>query len=317
MAKYFFWFSFSIVGFLLFPPFAFSEDHYTCRTDLFVLGNAQDAGKPQIANHNDAAWQDTALRRMASSIAVVDRKSGARYLFDATPDIKFQLYNLDRLSSSSGFRLDGIFITHAHIGHYLGLAQLGREAMGASSIAVFAMPEMTKFLTKNAPWSQLVKLENIALKPLHAGVVVELEKQVKITPFLVPHRDEFAETVGFRIQGPGKSIIYLPDIDSWEQWDAQGTHIEDIIAANDLLFLDATFFSGDELPGRDMTKIPHPTITHTMTRLKDLPIAEKKKIRFIHLNHSNPAHDQNSVPYNAIRQAGFKVSQIGDRHCLD
>jgi pyrroloquinoline quinone biosynthesis protein B len=288
-----------------------------CQTSLYVLGTSQDAGKPQIGQDEDPAWQDPSQAKMATSIAIVERNSGARYLFDATPDIKAQLYALDKLAKSTGFRLDGIFLTHAHIGHYLGLAQLGREAMGAKSIPVYAMPEMRKFLEQNGPWSLLVKLKNIVLIPLENQHDITPDQDLTITPFRVPHRAEYTETIGYKIRGGGKSAIYLPDIDSWEQWDAKGVHIEAVIKANDWLFLDASFFSGDELPGRDMSKIPHPTIMHSMDRFKTLPQAQKAKIRFIHLNHSNPAHDPKSAAYQTLTQNGFKVAQSGEQYCLD
>lgn len=305
------------IGLLLVPALAMSDEANACRTRLFVLGIAQDAGKPQIGYHKDPAWKDPAQAEPATAIAIADNATGARYLFDATPDIKTQLYTLDNLTGNTGFRLDGIFLTHSHIGHYLGLAQLGREAMGAKSIPVYAMPRMRSFLENNGPWSLLVQLKNIILMPLSDQREVILGEALTVTPFLVPHRAEYAETVGFRIKGGGKRVIYLPDIDSWEQWDTKGMHLEDVVADNDILFLDASFFSGDELPGRDMSKIRHPTISHTMERLKALPRAQKAKIRFIHLNHTNPAHDPNSAASAAIREAGFGVAKTGESHCLD
>jgi len=304
-------------GVVAHPQYARAEAPETCRLGLIVLGIAQDAGKPQIGHNEDPAWQDPAQAEPASAIAIIDEQSGARYLFDATPDIKAQLYALDRATDKGGFALSGIFLTHAHIGHYLGLAQLGREAMGAKSIPVYVMPKMQTFLTNNGPWSLLVRLKNIALIPLGNGQTISLDGGLQVTPFLVPHRAEYTETVGYRIKTEGKSVIYLPDIDSWAQWDELGTHLEDIIADNDLLYLDATFYSGDELPGRDMSKIPHPTITHTMNRLKSMPTAQKTKIRFIHLNHSNPAHDPTSEASQTIRKAGFKVAKTGEHYCLD
>lgn len=288
-----------------------------CQSEILILGTAQDAGKPQIGHHDDPAWRNKSQARMASSLALIDANGERQYLFDASPDIKRQLYLLDQQSEQQEFRLDGVFLTHAHMGHYLGLAQLGREAMGAQQIPVFVMPKMLSFLRRNAPWSLLVKLKNIELQPLAAQNPIVLSDGLKVTPFLVPHRAEFTETVGFQIQGKSRSAIYLPDIDSWEQWDALGIYIEDVIAANDILFLDATFFSGDELPGRDMTKIPHPTISHSMRRFANLPTAQKAKIKFTHLNHSNPAHSKTSAQAQAIRAAGFGLAQRGEAYCLD
>eukprot|EP00957_Ditylum_brightwellii_P156501 11911053-Ditylum_brightwellii.AAC.1 len=61
---------------------------------------------------------------------------------------------------------DGIFLTHAHIGHYTGLMYLGREALGAVDVPVYAMPRMRSFLKNNGPWSQLVSLGNINIQNL-------------------------------------------------------------------------------------------------------------------------------------------------------
>lgn len=288
-----------------------------CTANLVVLGTAQDAGKPQIGNSDDPAWRDSSLIRTASSLALVNRNTATYSVFDATPDVKYQMHMLEASSEVEGLHLGEIFLTHGHMGHYLGLAQFGREAMSAKSVPVYAMPKMVNFLENNGPWDLLVRLNNIDIKPLADQTPIGFSDTISVTPFTVPHRGEYTETVGYRIQGARKSAVYIPDIDSWEQWAEAGTRLEDIIAANDYLLLDGTFYSGDELPGRDMSKIPHPTITHTMEMLKTLPTASRAKIRFIHLNHSNPAHDQNTNAYEDIEKAGYKVARAGERICLD
>lgn len=288
-----------------------------CQTSLYVLGTAQDAGKPQIGVHNDPAWTDASTRALATSIAIIDKDTDSRYLFDASPEIKAQLYVLDQRSGGNGYKLDGVFLTHGHIGHYLGLAQLGREAMGASGVPVYAMPRMAEFLQTNGPWDQLVGLNNISIQPLENAKTIKLSKTLDVTPFTVPHRGEYTETVGYRIQGASKSAIYLPDIDSWEKWEADGGNLETMIAENDYLYLDGTFYSGDELPGRDMSTIPHPTIRHTMEKLTSLDPAARKKVQFIHLNHSNPAHDKHTNAFEDIKKAGYSVALMGAQRCLD
>ncbi len=288
-----------------------------CNANLVVLGTAQDAGKPQIGNSADPAWKDASLIRTASSLALVNREAATYSLFDATPDVKYQMHMLETSSDIEGVKLDDIFLTHGHMGHYLGLAQLGREAMNAKSVSVYAMPKMQSFLENNGPWDLLVKLNNIDIKPLSDDAAVKISDKISVTPFTVPHRGEYTETVGYHIQGESKSAIYIPDIDSWEQWAEFGTNLTDVITENDFLLLDGTFYSGDELPGRDMSKIPHPTITHTMEMLKSLEPASRAKIRFIHLNHSNPAHDKNTNAYEDIEKAGYKLARAGERICLD
>lgn len=296
-----------------------------CNANLVVLGTAQDAGKPQIGNSADPAWRNSSLIRTASAVAVVNRGSATYSLFDATPDIKFQMHMLESSSEVEDLRLGEIFLTHGHMGHYLGLAQFGREAMGAEGTPVYAMPKMQSFLENNGPWDLLVKLKNIEIKPLTHETAVNVSDTISVTPFLVPHRGEYTETVGYRIQGGGKSAIYIPDIDSWEEWggdldtdsDVVMTPLQDLIATSDYVFIDGTFYSGDELPGRDMSKIPHPTITHTMEMMKLLDPADRAKVHFTHLNHSNPAHDPNTNAFEDIEKAGYKVARAGERFCLD
>ncbi len=294
----------------------------TCNASLVVLGTAQDAGKPQIGNTSDPAWRSSSLIRTASSIALVNREAASYSLFDATPDVKYQMHMLEISNEVEGLHLGEIFLTHGHMGHYLGLAQFGREALntgngGAKSVPVYAMPKMHNFLENNGPWDLLVKLNNIDIKPLADQNTVKISDKISITPFTVPHRGEYTETVGYRLLGGGKSAVYIPDIDSWEQWDEAGTKLETVIANNNYLFLDGTFYSGDELPGRDMSKIPHPTIIHTMEMLKALDPMSRAKIRFIHLNHTNPAHDKNTNAYEDIEKSGYKVARAGERICLD
>lgn len=294
-------------------------DSPVCEVELLVLGTAQDGGKPQAGNHDDPAWRDESLRRLATSMALIDRRGDdvQRWLFDATPDFKQQLWHLDESAPVSGsIGLDGIFLTHAHIGHYTGLMLLGHEAIGAKEVPVYAMPRMRSFLSRNGPWSQLVKYRNIDLRPLVERDAVMLTDQLSVTAFKVPHRQEFSEVVGFRIQGPERSAVYLPDIDSWEEWDAWGVRIEDVIAQNDLLFLDATFYADGEIPGRDMSGFPHPFVRHSMQRFADLPAVEKAKVHFIHMNHTNPLHDSNSRAYQQVSESGFAVARRGQDFCL-
>ncbi len=281
---------------------------------VVVLGIAQDGGVPQAGSKPNPAWDNPDLRRFAVSLGLVDRAAGGRWLFEATPDFREQLHILDELApvdSSPG--LDGIFLTHAHIGHYTGLMFLGHESLGASGVPVYAMPLMAEFLGANGPWSQLVKYENIVLSPLVSGDPVRVAGELSVTPFLVPHRQEYAEVIGYRIDGPNRSVLFIPDIDSWEDWDRNGTRIEDAIASVDVAYLDGTFFANGEIPGRDMSGFPHPFITHSMERLAGLPPTERAKVRFIHLNHTNPALLPDSEARRQIERRGFRVAVEGER----
>src|SRR5262249_17169434 len=235
-----------------------------------------------------------------ASLGVVDPASHRWWLIDATPDFPAQLAAMTMETPACS--LAGVFLTHAHIGHYTGLMNLGREVMGTHGVPVWAMPRMREFLATNGPWGQLVKLGNIELRPLAADSAITLGDSLRVTPFRVPHRDEYSETVGFRIEGPHGAVVYLPDIDKWERWDRR---IEDTRARASVASLDGTFFDPSELPGRDMREIPHPFIVESLDRFAALPSVERTHIRFIHLNHTNRAGMAGTAERDRVRTAGL------------
>lgn len=281
---------------------------------LIVLGIAQDGGVPQAGTKQHKGWQDPDFKRHVACLGIVDEAGSNRWMIDATPDFREQLQMLDRaapVEAKPG--LSGIFLTHAHMGHYTGLMYLGHESIGATGIPVYAMPKMLEYLDTNGPWGQLVRYKNIELRPLEDGAPVSLSSRITVTPLLVPHRQEYSEVVGFRITGPKRSVLFIPDIDQWEHWDDQGTRIEDEIAKVDVAYLDGSFYANGEIPGRDMSGFPHPFITHSMKRFSSLPAAERSKVRFIHLNHTNLALWPDSEAHRTVIGNGFRLAKEGER----
>ena len=254
-------------------------------------------------------WQDDSLKRSATSIALIDPASSRKYLFEATPNLPDQLYELQVEAPDELFTLAGVFLTHAHIGHYTGLMFFGHEAMGTSAIPVFAMPRFKLFLETNGPWSQLVELNNIELMPLENQLEQRLGT-ITVIPFTVPHRDEYSETVGYRILGPNKSAIFIPDINKWSIWD---TDITELIKEVDYALLDATFYKDGELGNRDMSQIPHPFVTESMALFGNFTPEQRDKVWFIHFNHTNPLLNRESEQAQFVRSEGFNVAREGIR----
>ena len=190
---------------------------------------------------------------------------------------------------------------------------LGKEATNANRIPVYAMPRMKKFLESNGPWSQLVTSNNIDLVTLENELKIQITPNIAIIPFRVPHRDEYSETVGYKIIGRNKTALFLPDIDKWEIWD---TDISEVISHVDYAFLDATFFDGEEINSRNISEIPHPFIVESMKIFQGLPTSEKNKIYFIHFNHTNPMLDLESEAYKLVRKNGYNMAQIHERFKL-
>ena len=296
-----------------------------------VLGTAQDGGLPQIGCENvccRAAYADPDRRRLVTSVLIVDPRTGKRFLLDATPDLPEQVEHCRGLPPNRDARIaaatgsgamgrpplfDGIFPTHAHLGHYAGLAFLGREAYGSRATPVHASERMSRYLTSNGPWSLLVDDGAIELVPLADGQTVELGPELTLRAIRVPHREEFTDAYAFLVRGPQRALLYLPDIDKWERWS---TPIEELIAAVDVALLDGTFFDGSELPERDMQEIAHPAIVESLTRFATLPAAERTKVVFTHLNHSNPAADPASEEARAVDRAGMRLARERQRFGL-
>jgi len=252
-------------------------------------------------------WNDPAIRRRAASIAAIDPAGSKKYMFDATPHFTDQLYSLDMQAPEDAYELAGIFLTHAHIGHYVGLMFLGHEVMGVHDVPVYAMPRMGEFLTNNGPWSQLVAYKNIVLEIMEHERAEALGS-LKVTPFLVPHRDEYSETVGYRIEGPNKTALFIPDIDKWHDWDVD---LSDAVKAVDYALIDATFYADGELPGRDMSKIKHPYVVESMAALENLDRNERAKVWFIHMNHTNPLLRKDSEERKHVQKEGFNIASEG------
>ncbi|RTE52277.1 MBL fold metallo-hydrolase [Arenibacter aquaticus] len=282
-------------------------------TSLIVLGTIQDAGAPHIGCKKECCsdlFINPDKDKQVVSLGLVDNHYSKKYLFEATPNISRQMKSLQMDSiQNKNEMVNGIFLTHAHIGHYAGLMYLGKEATNANNVKVFAMPKMKTYLETNGPWSQLVSNNNISLTQLKNEESINLTKNAIVTPFLVPHRDEYSETVGYKIKGPNKSALFIPDIDKWNKWDK---NIIEEIKKVDYAFLDATFYSGKEIDNRDISQIPHPFIIESMEMFKTLDSNERKKVIFIHFNHTNPVINPNSDEFKYVLDQGFNIARIND-----
>ncbi len=284
---------------------------------LYVLGTAQDGGIPHAActcTRCEAARRDSRLRRRVASLAIVLPSSRRVYLVDATPDFPEQLamvgdWALERTGGVDRSPLEGILLTHAHMGHYLGLAWLGFEAVHVRGLPLYVSAAMAEFLETNEPWARLASSGNVTLHVLEMERPLPLAEGVRVIPFLVPHRAEHTDTLGLRIEGPRRTFLYVPDTDGWENWEPP---LEQRLAGVDVAFLDGTFYSTDELPDRDARSIGHPPVVQTMGRLDGLGAA-RPRVYFTHMNHSNPLLEPESPARRELERRGYGVLEEGRR----
>ena len=268
------------------------------------MGVVQDGGMPHLGN-NKTCCENIKQDKYVTSLMLMNNENNESFLFDASPDINKQLNFMgDRIKKD----LKGIFLTHAHIGHYTGLMYFGREALNSKLVNVYAMPRMKKFLEENGPWSQLVSLQNISIIELSNESKISIDSNVIVQPVEVPHRAEFSETVGYKIYGPNKTALFIPDIDKWYLWEKS---IVDEIKQVDYAIIDATFYDSEEVNYRDISEIPHPFVTESMDLFDSIDIREKNKIYFIHLNHTNPLINKDSDQYKLVRSKGYNVAEEG------
>jgi pyrroloquinoline quinone biosynthesis protein B len=287
------------------------------RVVAVVLGTAQDGGVPQAncrCPRCAAARADPARRRAVASLALLDLTERETFLIDVSPDLPDAL---ERLAADPELPLlpgrtplAGVLLTHAHVGHYAGLIHFGREVLASRALPLYATDRMAGFLETNAPWSELVRLGHVCPVRIEPGRTVELTPHLRVTALLVPHRDELSDTVAFLVEGPTRRLLWLPDIDRWERWDRA---IEDVLDEVDYAFLDATFHSPAELPGRNLDEIPHPLVTATVDRIERRTPRPRAQVFLVHLNHSNGLLGPDPAPRRAVESAGIEVAEDGTR----
>jgi pyrroloquinoline quinone biosynthesis protein B len=283
------------------------------RATAILLGTAQDGGLPQVrcrCAHCEHARADPRRARRVACLGLVSA-DGRGFLVDATPDFPRQAEGIPSL--------DGILLTHAHLGHLAGLAFLGTEAMGARDMPVFCGPRLAGHLARHEPYASILAAGRILLREITPGVPVELAPGLSAEPVLVPHRAEWSETFAFRIRGPRRTLLWLPDVDR-----LTATSLRTFLRGVDLAFLDGTFWSADELPGRDIREVPHPFVTTTLDLLDRL--SPRTAVSFIHLNHTNPLWNPRSAASAELRRrldaaglacaAGGPVAREGRRISL-
>jgi pyrroloquinoline quinone biosynthesis protein B len=205
-----------------------------------------------------------------------------------------------------------VLTTHAHLGHYLGLAWFGREVAGSHEVPVHCSPRFATFLREHGPWRQLVELRQLDVREFTIGAPFTPWPGLTVTATAVPHRDEFSDTVAFTLRGPSRTVVFVPDVDAWER--APGL-LDRLLDGSDVAYLDGTFFDGSELPERDLAEIRHPLMTRTMALLADRARARPGTLRFLHCNHTNPVlHDP--ALRARVEAAGFRIAEQGERVAL-
>jgi pyrroloquinoline quinone biosynthesis protein B len=290
----------------------------TSGVSVTILGTAQDGGIPQAGcscRRCLDAHRDLKLRKYPVSLGILG-VDGTKHIIEITKNLSEQLV-IWTPDKNELFIPETVSITHLHLGHVEGIGQLGKPVMGLREVDVYLSPK-NKDVFDNR--SDIVLMEDEGNIRTHSkNFYHPFEPKdgcgfsLQFIP--IPHRSELGDNAAIIIKAEGKSILFMPDQDSWgETLDYHSKeNIRDFLKMFDIdeALIDGTFWSMDELPRRDISKIPHPTIQETIQLLGRKREGDPE-ISFLHLNHSNPVNDLGSEQRKVVEENGWKISEIGD-----
>ncbi len=280
---------------------------------VVLLGTAQDGGVPQAGCAKPCCMTEFGgPTRHRNPVALgLTAEDGSRHLIEASRTLADQLILWSTVDGGPLDKLDSIWLTHGHLGHIDGLGLFGCEAWGTEDIPLHASESMIGVVQSSPPLAPLFENNHLIPTPFYSGEKVELTTDLSITPVKVPHRDEHTDTHAFLIEGASKRLLFLPDHDSWSvtleshSTDNPLSWLHSLFV--DIVLLDGTFWSGEELGGH-AKKIGHPPVEDTL-ELLGIKGPSDPRVVFIHLNHTNPLHDESSAETARVRAMGWEVAR--------
>ena len=276
-----------------------------------MLGIAQDGGHPQPGCLRPCCANLTEQHYPVS--LGIHSEEGTNILVEATRHLG------DQFTLWGQTRVDHLLLTHAHFGHVDGLGLFGRETLSAQGIHLHVSEEMYHLVDQTPQWNLMVQQGVFEIQTFAVGSALYNQGSLKIEPVRIPHRDELSDMHAFIIRGPNKSLLFLPDHDTWDETLAvhNSTSIREWLSKMnvDIALIDGTFWSEDELGGRNQAHVPHPPVLQTLKMLGDKKDGDPE-ILFTHLNHTNPLYNQGGEQMRQVSKQGWGVAHQGQRFTL-
>ena len=283
--------------------------------EVTVLGNAQDGGYPQVGCMKECcakARVDSTLSRMPVSLGLKG-KDGSTHMIEASRMMSEQ-FSLWSSLGSLDWPPSSFSLTHAHLGHIDGLGLLGREAMGLSGIKVHCSESVSSLIQKTPSWEIMMNQGVIELNTWNPTEPFEPSEGCgfTITAIPIPHRSELSDNHALIIRGEERSLLFMPDQDSWSETLVEDQDILEWLRSMDIdiAFIDGTFWDHSEISHRDVAEIPHPTVVDTLSRLGKKGDSAPE-IHFTHLNHTNPLLDNGSLQSEELVSMGWEICKQG------
>lgn len=297
-----------------------------------VLGSAAGGGFPQwncaCPNCRRSRAGDPSVQtRRNDSLAV--SPDGIRWaLLNASPDVCLQteenvvLHPGPHLRSSP---IEAVLLTDAELDHTTGLLQLRQN----SSMDIYATSPVLWALEDDFPIRRIIEpfasfrwMDTILEEsfPLFGG-------KLSVCPFFLgdkppryvygeasmgANREPEAWVVGYRItdRTTGGVAVYAPGIEAWSPT------LEWHLKAADCIFLDGTFWQGDELrklgvselDASDMGHLPVAGPGGSAERLAGMSAHRKV---YIHVNNTNPMLAEDSPERRRLAEWGIEIGMDG------
>ncbi len=278
--------------------------------EAILLGIAQDGGRPQAGCVKDCC-KDISPFDEAYPVALGIVEHDTYHLIDVSRSLAQQLRFVNAQT------IGHVFLTHAHFGHIDGLGLFGKETMNLRGIPLHLSASMLELMRSTPQWNLLLEQGVVEPRVFSDGQTIEVSSELRLQPLLVPHRAELSDTHAFLVRTNSKTLLYLPDHDTWKE-TLQEQDIRSWFASLsvDIALIDGTFWSLDELSHRVQAEVPHPPVSQTIEMLGTRQEGDPE-IAFIHLNHTNPLYDTSSTAHKQVLRLGWDVGRQGMRYSLD
>jgi pyrroloquinoline quinone biosynthesis protein B len=286
-----------------------------------VLGSAAGGGFPQWNCHCgtcEAAREGVRARPRTQSSLAIRGADGPWFLVNASPDARQQLETITP-PHADGVRappIAGVLLTDAEIDHTAGLLLL-RES--AAPVRVFGAADVERALRDGYPvLTMLERYSGAEWHTLEPGRAQPLAgSSLEVEPFAVGgdaprYSDVEVQASGFvfRDRASGGVVTYVPGLARLDE------AVLGPLAAGDLVLVDGTFWSDDELArlgissrsARDMGHVPLSGPGGTLEALARL---ERPRKVLVHINNTNPILLEDSPEREAVVRAGVEVAYDG------
>lgn len=296
-----------------------------------VLGSAAGGGFPQwnCGCVNCHRLRQGSLRGKARSQAqlAVSADGQAWFLLNASPDLRTQIEATPELHPSPGARqspIAGIVLSSGDLDNVLGLLLL-REFQ---PLSIFATAAIRKIVSQDNSFFRLLERVpgQVTWTEIRPGGFFELKSSgACICCRAIPlpgsypayvsgtERERLARdqaVLALVLESGGRKMLFAPAL------PAITKELQSVMEDCDLLFVDGTFWSDDELrqvrgdgpTAREMGHLPLCGPGGSLERLASL---QRPRKIYIHINNTNPMLDDESAQYRQARETGWEIAEDG------